>query len=210
MKRIKSVLQRIFKKLIRWLELDRYVYTLIQNRNSDFHDSATYKDAVFYHDSAVKNMQGNPAKIMIGDGTHIRGELLLFAYGGEIRIGKDCYIGDHTRIWSGESVKIGNNVFLSHNVNIMDTDSHEIDAAERASSYEQHLKTGVTADKGNVKTSPIIIEDHVWVGFNAIILKGVKIEEGAIVAAGSVITKDVPAYTLVAGNPAGIIKKISK
>ncbi|MGC8751800.1 DapH/DapD/GlmU-related protein, partial [Hydrotalea sp.] len=57
-----------------------------------------------------------------------------------------------------------------------------------------------------VKSSPIKIADKAWIGFNVIILKGVTIGEGAIVGAGSVVTKDVPPYAVVAGNPAKIIK----
>lgn len=55
---------------------------------------------------------------------------------------------------------------------------------------------------------PIIIGDDAWIGFNAIILKGVTIGEGAVVGAGAVVTKDVPPYTVVAGNPAGVVKKL--
>ena len=59
-----------------------------------------------------------------------------------------------------------------------------------------------------VKTKPIVIEDDVWVGFNSIILKGVTIGKGSIVAAGSVVSKDVEPFTVVAGNPALVIKKM--
>jgi acetyltransferase-like isoleucine patch superfamily enzyme len=68
---------------------------------------------------------------------------------------------------------------------------------------------GIT-DWKNIKMADIIIEDKVWIGFNVIILKGVKIGEGAVIGAGSVVTKDVPPYHIVAGNPAKIIKKIKR
>lgn len=61
-----------------------------------------------------------------------------------------------------------------------------------------------------VVMGPVRIEDHAWVGFNVIILKGVTIGEGAIVAAGSVVTKDVPAFTVVAGNPARVIRELPR
>ena len=60
-----------------------------------------------------------------------------------------------------------------------------------------------------VKTKPIIIEDDVWIGFGTIILKGVKVGKGAIISAGSVVTKDVESFTVVAGNPAQLVKKIN-
>ena len=59
-----------------------------------------------------------------------------------------------------------------------------------------------------INTKEIIIKNNAWIGMRSIILKGVTIGEGAIVAAGSVVTKDVPPYTLVAGNPAVIKKKL--
>ncbi|MBK8021791.1 MAG: hypothetical protein IPK19_10285 [Chloroflexi bacterium] len=58
--------------------------------------------------------------------------------------------------------------------------------------------------------APIRICDKAWIGFNAVILKGVTIGEGAIVGAGSVVTKDVPAWTVVAGNPARIIREFTE
>ena len=61
-----------------------------------------------------------------------------------------------------------------------------------------------------VKIAPVRIGDKAWIGFNAIILKGVTVGEGAIVAAGAVVTKDVPPYTIVAGNPARVIRTLSE
>jgi acetyltransferase-like isoleucine patch superfamily enzyme len=92
----------------------------------------------------------------------------------------------------------------------MDTNAHEIDATERAARYVDLINNGSWADKGDVLTAPVVIGDYVWICFNAIILKGVTIGEGAIVAAGAVVTKNVPCYTLVAGNPAIVIKEIPK
>ena len=61
--------------------------------------------------------------------------------------------------------------------------------------------------QGNSETKPVIIENDVWIGANVIILPGVTIHEGSIIAAGAVVTKDVECYTIVAGNPAKVIKK---
>ena len=97
---------------------------------------------------------------------------------------------------------------ISHNVNIADTNSHEIDALERHTSFKEIMQEGKHPDYPTVKTKPIIIEDDVWIGFNSIILKGVTIGKGAIIAAGSVVTKDIPPFSMVAGNPAKIIKTI--
>ena len=162
----------------------------------------------FYPEAKIHNLQNDPEKIQIGKGTHIRGTLHTFKYGGEIHIGDNCYVGDNSRIWSGEKISIGNYVQISHNVNIMDTSAHEIDAIERAERYVDLINNGPWGNKGNVLTAPITIEDYVWISFNAIILRGVVIGEGAIIGAGAVITKNVPSYTLMVGNPAKAVKKL--
>ncbi|MCC6253165.1 MAG: acyltransferase [Bacteroidia bacterium] len=154
-------------------------------------------------------MQNKPENIIIGNNSHIRGTLLIFGYGGKISIGNDCYIGDGSRVWSGQEVIIGNDVLIAHHVGIVDTQAHEINANERAQRYKELVAEGSWKDKGSIETSPIIIKDKAWISFNSIILKGVTIGEGAIVAAGSVVTKDVEPYTLVGGNPAVFIKKLN-
>jgi|SRR5687768_5944843 len=201
------------RNILSWI-IKRYklhhVISSLQNEEFDkiCNHSVTNNGCVFLPGSMVYNEQKNSQKIIIGKRTNVAGILLIFKYGGAISIGENCYIGDHSRIWSGENVKIGNSVFVSHNVNIMDTNSHEINAFEREYSHKKLLENGLPSKKGNIETKPVIIEDHVWIGFNAIILKGVRIGQGAIIAAGSVITKDIPAYTLVGGNPAKIIRHL--
>ncbi len=168
------------------------------------------KDSEFSGASKVFNSRGKKENIVIGESSHIYGELLVFGYGGKITIGSFSFLGENSKIWSGDSVNIGDHVFISHNCNIVDTNSHEIDYIERKESHLYRLKNGLTTDlKGNIITSPIIIEDHVWISFNVIILKGIRIGKGSIIAAGSVITKDVPPFSLMAGNPAKLIKSIS-
>lgn len=165
-------------------------------------------DTQFYETAVVHNLQNDKSKIVIGENTHVRGELLIFKYGGEIKISNDCFIGDGTRIWSGELVSIGKDVLISHNVSIVDTSAHEIDHIERAKRYKELIANGPWETKGNIITSPIVIKDYAWISFGATILKGVTIGKGAIVAANSVVTKDVLDFTMVAGNPAKRIKNL--
>lgn len=180
----------------------------INNRNiineCEFQSTLGVKSK-FYPEAKVCNSQSKD-KIIIGQNTHIRGQLLVLKYGGAIRIGDNCYIGDGTRIWSGESIIIGDNVLISHNVSIIDTNSHEMDCLERAERYIDLIANGPWTTKGSITTNPIVINDHVWVSFGAVILKGVIIGKGAIVAANAVVTKDVEPWTVVAGNPAIVVK----
>ena len=156
----------------------------------------------------IKNIAGDPDLIQIGGDTVIDGELLVFGYGGNIQIGNNCYVGQDSRIWSGEKITIKDHVLISHGVNISDTSAHEYDYLERGKRYSELLKYGHPKDKSGIKTAPIFIDEYAWINPGAIILKGVTIGKGAIVAAGSVVTKDVPPFTMVGGNPAKFIKQL--
>jgi maltose O-acetyltransferase len=161
--------------------------------------------------ATVENLPGNPHLINIGENSVIRGQLVVFAHAGKIDIGKDCYIGEGTRIWSADSITIGDRVFISHNVNIHDTNSHSVNPVLRYQHFVKMMSEGhPVVNDFDIQSKSIIIEDDVWIGFNSTILKGVKIGKGSIVAACSVVTKDVPEFVIVAGNPARVIKKLSE
>lgn len=153
----------------------------------------------------VLNTQKNPDKIIIGDHTHIRGELFLFGHGGRISIGDHCYIGEQTKIWSAGNIEIGNGVLIAHQVNIHDNISHPLDTNARYKHAIDILEKGHPTSGLDLKESQVIIQDYAWIGFNSSILKGVNIGKGAIVGACSVITKDVPDYAIVVGNSSNII-----
>lgn len=115
----------------------------------------------------------------------------------ELKIGTDTYIAQGVVIntWCGMS--IGKNVMIGHESTIMDYDGHPVynidDPSKNLGMY-------------GGKAAPIVIEDDVWIGFRVTILKGVKIGTGSIIAANSCITHDVPPNSIVAGNPAKVIK----
>ena len=107
-----------------------------------------------------------------------------------LRIGNGTYLNRNTLIVANKLVNIGRDCRISWDVIIMDSDLHTIPGEE----YEP---------------KPVIIEDNVWIGCRCIILKGVRIGTGAVVAAGAVVTKDVPPHTVVGGVPAKIIHEIT-
>jgi acetyltransferase-like isoleucine patch superfamily enzyme len=133
---------------------------------------------------------------------------------GNIIIGDRCYIGSGSNIICRNKVDIGNDVTIAWNVTIYDHDSHSINWKNRSkvvhTFFNEYGKSTCfdNIDWNGVKSSPIIISDKVWIGFDVVILKGVTIGEGAIIGARSVVTKNVEPYTIVAGNPAKFIKKI--
>ena len=145
--------------------------------------------------------------ISIGKGSNIHGMLQVFPHGGVIKMGEDCFVGPNTNIWSGRSITIGDRVLISHSVNIFDTNSHSLSANYRSHHFSETLKSGQPATVIDVDDSPVIIGDDVWVGFGSAIMKGVTLGTGCVIAACSVVTKNVDDYMIVAGNPAKIVGK---
>ncbi len=155
----------------------------------------------------IRNIRGNSAHIRIGSRTLVAGELLVFAHGGNISVGDWCYIGEGARVWASSSIAIGDRVLISHNVNIFDSMTHPLGARQRHEHFKAILLTGHPSDI-NLGEQPVTIANDAWIGANACVLRGVSIGEGAVVATGSVVTKDVPPYTIVAGNPARVIREL--
>ncbi|AND91145.1 acetyltransferase-like isoleucine patch superfamily enzyme [Bradyrhizobium diazoefficiens] len=166
------------------------------------------RGAFLAHSARIRNALGDSEKIVIGSHSHVRGELMILGHGGQINIGEWCYVGVGTRIWSGASIDIGNRVLISHSVNIFDNLSHPIRASERHEQAKEIFSTGHPRQL-SLDDRPIKICDDAWIGACAMVMRGVTIGEGGIVAAGAVVTKDVPAYSIVAGNPATIVRELS-
>jgi acetyltransferase-like isoleucine patch superfamily enzyme len=145
---------------------------------------------------------GDTQNVTLGKWTWLAGELLVYPHSGRIEIGDHCYVGEGTRIWSLLHVKLGSRVFLSHGVNVHDNDAHSLSASERHRHFRELTQAGTASFVENVAAGRVEICDDVWIGFNATILKDVRIGEGAIVGACSTVTRDVAPYTVVAGNPA--------
>lgn len=190
------------KTLIRnWLQVEK---SMVKFNRSNF----ICADSTVLYETAIILPQRGKDSICIGEKSHIRGHLITFPHGGSIKIGNQCYIAESTRIWSGCDIKIGDNVLISHNVNIFDDTTHPINYIERREHVRQIFEEGFPKTINSLKPSPIVIGNDAWICCNSIILRGVMIGEGAIVSAGSVVTKNVEPYTVVAGNPAVVIKKL--
>jgi acetyltransferase-like isoleucine patch superfamily enzyme len=143
-----------------------------------------------------------PSSVRLGSNTLCMGELLVTGPQATIAIGDWGYIGPQSKIWAMDRIEIGSRVFLSHGVQIFDNNSHSLSADDRLSRFRELTQGGRHLKREDVKHKPIRIEDDVWIGFNAAIMKGVTIGRGAIVGACSVVTHDVPPYIIVVGNPA--------
>ena len=113
---------------------------------------------------------------------------------GELKIGKYCLITPGVRIMAAESIEIGDACMFAHGAYISDADWHGI--------YDRSEPVG--------KTKPIILKDNVWIGDSAIVCKGVTIGENSIVGAGAVVTKNIPANVVAAGNPAKVVKNLDQ
>ena len=146
------------------------------------------------------------AQLKIGDFTILRRNKLFCFEKGKIEIGKYCYFGDDTQIDAAKEVKIGNYCMFSNRVMIQDHNGHPVSPKKRRNQLINLQKT--STDVYDTQIKKVIIEDDVFIGTDAMILKGVTIGKGSIVAARSVVTKNVPSYSIAAGNPAKIVKKI--
>lgn len=121
-----------------------------------------------------------------GDFNLTYGDDVIVFRGGVLKLGSG-YFNTNTKIRCHQMIEIGHDVAISHDVTIMDSDAHEI------------------VSYAHTKTAPIHIGNHVWIGTRATILKGVDIGEGAVIAAGAVVTHDVPPHSIVGGVPAKVI-----
>ena len=125
-----------------------------------------------------------------------------------------CAVGDFTLmngaiVMAEELIEIGSYCLISWNVGIADSDFHPLDPAERrkdALALAPYYKD--RPPRPRIRTAPVRIGDNVWIGMNAVILKGVTVGENSVIAAGSVVSKSVAANTVVAGNPAVVVKNL--
>jgi acetyltransferase-like isoleucine patch superfamily enzyme len=179
--------------------------TMLLNRFAHF--QIKRRVAVEVAASAKVNYRGirrrPPSRLVIGEGSIFQGTIASDRAGSCVSIGSHTFVGN-TNIVTAERVEIGDDVLISWGCTIVDHDSHALEWTVRQSDVRDFYKG--EKNWAGVNVRPVKICNKVWMGFNVIVLKGVTIGEGAVVAAGSVVTRDVPAFTLVAGNPARVIR----
>lgn len=144
-------------------------------------------------------------RIRIGEDSLIHCRIAFDSPNGKVTIGNRCFVGASLLVCHSD-IRLDDDVVISWGVTIVDHNSHSIHWPERSQDvleWRQHQKNWE-----HVAIRPVHIERRVWIGFGVSILKGVTIGEGAVVGAGSVVTKDVPPYSVVAGNPACVVRQL--
>jgi acetyltransferase-like isoleucine patch superfamily enzyme len=156
----------------------------------------------------------NRKYLKIGSHSMLDCKIYFESSSGLVEVGDNVFIGSSTIICRS-SIIFENNIFIAWGTYFYDHDSHSLDYRERRLDLQiqwDDFKKGENfiANKNwdVVNSKPIHVCSDAWIGMNCIILKGVRIGRGAIVAAGSVVTKDVPDWTVVAGNPAKVVKQL--
>lgn len=153
----------------------------------------------------------NPANcaLQVGDQSLIDGTICFERNDASLQIGRNTAINGGTMFVLSEQSKVGDNVWVSFDCLIMDHDGHSPASVIRRKDLP-NLLSGRAKDWSVVKGAPVHIEDDAWIGARAIILKGVTVGRASIVGAGAVVTKDVPPYSIVGGNPAVIIGTVPR
>ncbi len=146
--------------------------------------------------------------LTIGQGSNIECSICFERAGAKVTIGARTHLGGRTLLDCASEISIGDDVLVAFDTLIADHDSHSLVFSERQ--YDVRDWMNGRKDWSHVKMAPVRICDKAWIGARAIILKGVTIGEGAVIGAGSVVTKDVPAWCVAAGNPARVIRQVEE
>ncbi len=192
-----------FRKFMKCLEKQK-----AQCAHSQFLHNCIIGENFYLGPNAWCENYGKKDDIVIGKNVYCRGLIRCFSRGkGKLVINDEVYIGDDSIISVENTVTIGHLTMISHGVHIFDSTGHPTDPDRRELDWKITMGQSKSA-RPVVSTKPIAIGNRVWVGFNSVILKGVTVGDDSIIGSGSVVVKDVEPGTIVAGNPAGVIKRL--
>lgn len=147
-----------------------------------------------------------PLGLKTGSHVTLQSAALSIEKNGYVEIGDYSYISGAS-LAAYHKILIGKYVFIAGGVTIVDTDFHPLDPATRLLDTIAVSTVGDKSRRPKFDTAPVIIEDDVWIGFNATILKGVTIGKGSVIEPGAVVSKNIPAGSVVSGNPA-VVKSV--
>ena len=217
------VMSGLLSKAIRWL------HKQIRGSSPSMRSSwDIYRDYISIHPTTIIDPIAtirifnppNPPRVCleIGEGSHIFCDFSLLRPQAVIKIGKRCQLGNSLFVCA-ESIEIGDDVIMAWGVTVTDSDNHSTYWDERQFDVQRCRQDYVATrgqdlarshDWSKVNVRKVVIGNMSWIGFDVIILKGVTIGEGAVVGAGSVVTKAVQAWHIGAGNPFRHIRAISQ
>lgn len=172
-----------------------------------FKKSSILGEHVKLYPSADCRNLGKRERLTIGDACEIKGVLSLQG-DGELRVGNRLYLGGFSYIHACDSIQIGDNVIIANHVRINDNNVHPVEPEKRIQMSLEGSSSPLWRATES-QHSPVVIEDNVWIGDFAAVLKGVRVGKGSVIGMHCVVTKDVPAYSVVVGNPARVVKLLT-
>jgi acetyltransferase-like isoleucine patch superfamily enzyme len=159
-------------------------------------------------DFEVKLDGTRDVQLLVGDHTHLAGRIVVRGE-GVVRIGSNCHFHRGTFLGSLQEILILDEVFAAEGIFVVDNNNHPTSPRQRSEMTKTDMGGKLwlwTAD--GVAAASVVIGPCVWLGRNSHVLKGVKVGEGSIVAAAAVVSRDVPPLSVVAGNPAKVVKQL--
>lgn len=157
----------------------------------------------FSFSAAAMPLISGDVRIIVGDNCHFNGNGAILGYKifekPTLSFGNHTYVGFSTIFNVAKSIEVGSNVLISDSCIISDNPGHPLDPVARRENQPIH------ADQ----VRSVRIEDDAWICARSTILPGVTVGKGSVVGTGAIVTKDVPAYTVVAGNPAVVVKELN-
>jgi acetyltransferase-like isoleucine patch superfamily enzyme len=146
-----------------------------------------------------------PVGLRVGDNVTIWRTALSVEPEGAVEIGDHCYLANASLVCASR-ITLGARVLVAGGVTIADSDFHPLAPAARLAETVALSPVGDARRRPRVEARPVVIEDDVWIGYNATILKGVRVGAGAVIAPGALVVRDVPPGDYVAGHPARPVK----